>query len=117
METPFAILLAFVIRLGPPLALTLSLTWVLRALDRRWQAEAREHLNANASSTPGALEVLPCWQLMGCPESKRDTCQAYLNTSIPCWQQFRDREGRLKQQCLSCDVFRWAPVPSPAMIG
>lgn len=117
METPLAILLAFVVRLGPPLLLTLALTWILQALDRRWQAEARAQLNENAGAVLAGLEVLPCCDIMNCPPEKRAACRAFADRSVPCWQQFRDGQGRLKQDCLDCDVFRWAPVPQPAMIG
>lgn len=117
METPLAILLAFVVRLGPPLLLTLTLTWILRALDRRWQAEASAQLIRGAGAVSAALEVLPCCDLMNCPPEKRAGCPAYADRSVPCWQHFRDGQGRLKQDCLICDVFRWAPVPKPAMTG
>jgi hypothetical protein len=91
------------IRLAIPVAVTLVVAYVLRQLDQRWQQEA-------SVGAPSPIEVLQCWVLNDCPPERREKCAAYHQQNIPCWQVFRDEAGRLPQRCLSCDVFRKAPV-------
>lgn len=113
METLLALVGALLVRIGPPLLLTLLFTWVLRALDRRWQAEANERLPAQEMVYGPGEEPIPCWLARGCSEERRSGCPAYRTRGVPCWQHFRDKRGYLRQECLLCEVFRWAPVRQP----
>lgn len=53
----FAVLGMFFLRLGVPLLLVIGVGYLLRRLDARWEAEAREHANAalpaKAAQRPG----------------------------------------------------------------
>jgi len=85
--------------------------WLLRCLDARWQAEAREA--QRAAPTPVAAQPgLRCWELRRCPPERRDVCPAYLQPAIPCWQHFRVGDGHLKEACLDCEIFRQARIPA-----
>lgn len=97
------------LRLGLPLAATALMVWLLQQLDARWQAEAERQQRA----TPRVVARVPCWEIRQCPPESRATCPAYAQPDLPCWQVFRDRQGRLAEACLSCQVFRDAPVPVP----
>lgn len=98
-----SVVLGLLLRLALPLALTLLAAYLLRRLDQRWQQQG-------LNNQPGTVEVLKCWVLNDCPPEQRERCAAYQQSSVPCWQVFRDEAGRLPQRCLSCRVFRQTPV-------
>lgn len=94
------------IRLGIPIALTALLILILRRLDERWQAQARQE--------PLALPLARntgCWDVKKCSAEQRARCSAYAHPDTPCWQHFRARDGTLRKSCLGCDVFLKAPIP------
>ena len=108
-----SVLLTFVIgvtvRFAIPIAITIVAIWFFRRLDARWQAEAREQMQAQMAMA--AAGRTPCWEQHQCPPEKRASCPAYMQKNVPCWQVFRDKDGNLKPACLDCGVFRNAPVP------
>ncbi len=101
------------LRFGVPLALTALAALLLRRLDGAWQREA-EARRMRPSSVGAALRQVRCWEELDCPSERRAACPAYAQPDMPCWQAFRDREGRLREACLECVVLREAPVPHPA---
>jgi hypothetical protein len=104
-----AFLAGLLLRYGIPFALTGLLAWLLRQLDARWQAEA-ERERRRLSAVGADMRQVRCWETLHCPPERRETCPAYAHPETPCWQVFRDRDGRLREACLSCDVFLEAPV-------
>ena len=108
---PFVVpfITATLLRLGVPLLLTYGAAWLLRRLDARWQSEAGAKPQA-VKGNPG----ISCWLLQGCQGDVRDTCPAYQDRSIPCWQHFRDGRGRMESKCLNCPIFRRWLAPEPA---
>jgi hypothetical protein len=93
------------LRLAVPAALTLAVSALLRRLDARWQAQA----------APLPLpRRTPCWEVHHCSLERAAACPAYGQTSVPCWQCFRDAQGNLQTKCLNCEVFRQAPAPVSA---
>ena len=103
------VLIGLLVRFGLPILGTVLVVWFFRRLDAHWQAEAERQLHMQA---PRVLsDRVPCWDQRNCPPELRNNCRAYLQQGIPCWQLYRDQDGRLKEACLSCDVFRKAPVP------
>jgi hypothetical protein len=102
-------LIGIVVRFGLPLVVTLSVIWLFRRLDAHWQAEAQQQLQARMALA--AANHVPCWQQRECTPEQRAACPAYLNSQIPCWQIFRDKDGCLREACLKCDVFLTAPAP------
>ncbi len=116
METLFQVavlLFGLILRLGIPLGVTMLLGWVLRRLDAQWQREG-EALRPAATASEEDLFGLPCWQIRDCPAAVREACPAYRQSEIPCWELLRGPDGRLQQKCLSCQVFRSAPMPVAA---
>lgn len=108
MNEILALIFGLLIRLAIPISLTVLVAYLLQRVDKRWQAEAKQ---ISVSSTASGV---PCWERHNCSAEKRSGCPAYKNSQIPCWQQFRDPGGRLREGCLGCDVFREAPIPAAA---
>ncbi|MBW7882574.1 MAG: hypothetical protein H3C34_08045 [Caldilineaceae bacterium] len=119
-----AIVGLFVVRLGIPLAITILITWWLRSLDRRWQAEAAA-LRANAAVAAGTLASntvaapeaaeQPCWEYRQCSESRRAVCAACRWHDLPCWMARLRTEGQLPAACYGCRYFRpHTPLQQPA---
>ena len=102
-------LLGIVVRFVLPIAATLLVIWFFRKLDAKWQLEAQQQLRARMAMA--AANHTPCWEQRQCSAERRETCAAYQSSQMPCWQVFRDTDGRLRESCLECDVFLAAPVP------
>ncbi len=105
METLYALLAVIagmVLRLVIPILITILAIYGLRKLDARWQVEAQTH--------PLPVKKPECWKINNCPPAKRKTCPGYI-TSLPCWQARRLVNGYLREECLTCAIFRKAPVP------
>jgi hypothetical protein len=96
------LLAGLLIRLAIPIAVTAVLIYGLRKLDAHWQLEAQ---------TPISVEKPKCWEIKGCSPEDVKNCIAG-QSSMPCWQVFRKPNGYLRDECISCEVFRQAPVPA-----
>jgi len=99
----FYLLSGLLLRLAIPIAATLLVIYILRRLDKRWQAEAELE--------PVPVEKIECWKIKGCPPENVKQCAA-AQSPLPCWQYKRLPNGYLRENCLSCPVFVEAPVPS-----
>jgi len=106
VTTAFGVVLLLLLRVAVPILVTIAFIGLLKWLDERWKREAE--LNGNQSMKVGNVG---CWQIHECPEAKRVGCKAYNHPDQPCWQIFRDNNGRLQERCLGCDIFRQAPTP------
>jgi len=104
-----AVLLGLLLRLGVPFAITALLVWALKRLDARWQREAVRE----GAVMPINLSV-PCWVMRDCPPEVREACPAYRHPEQPCWQVIRNGNGRVRECCLECEVFRTASLPMAA---
>ena len=96
------VLAGLLVRLAIPIAVTAVLIYFLRKLDARWQAEAQ---------IPVTVEKPKCWEIKGCSPEDVENCIAG-QSPLPCWQAYRLPNGYLRDECISCDVFRHAPVPA-----
>ena len=103
MDVVLTFLLGLLLRLGIPITVTALVFALLHRLDKHWQKEAL--------ALPFVPAGKPCWEIMGCPETKKMNCPALALPKTPCWQVFRTRDGVMKEACLGCNVFRQAPVP------
>lgn len=106
LPTTLAMILGILLRIAVPVLVTILFIFLLRKLDERWKAES--DLGDVMLVKPGNVG---CWEINMCPEDMRAKCKAYQNQDTPCWQVFRNENGRLKERCIGCDVFRHAPVP------
>ena len=102
-----AILIGLVLRLVLPIGITLVAIVLLRKLDEHWQEEAERE-----QSQPLLVEEYT-WDLRSCPVEQRKASPA-LTSPIPCWQFNRFPNGYLREECLTCKVFRNAPLPAHA---
>jgi hypothetical protein len=99
----FYLIIGLLLRLAIPITATLFVVYILRRLDKRWQAEAE--------ALPAGVEKPECWNVKGCTPDQVKNCTA-AKSSLPCWQAKRLPNGYLKEDCLSCPVFIAAPVPT-----
>ena len=100
----FFVLSGVLLRLFVPLAVTALVVFMLHKLDARWQAEAEQELKMLAK------DEMPC-----CKEQRVSVDQLALRLASgerPCWQTHRSSNGHLREDCLDCEVFRDAPVPT-----
>ena len=97
-----SILVGLLVRLAIPIAVTALLIVVLRKLDSHWQTEAQ---------TPVQVEKPECWKINGCPPEQIVNCKG-ATSPLPCWQAYRLPNGYLHEECLSCEVFKDAPIPA-----
>ncbi len=98
-----AILAALLLRLAIPIAGTVILIYFLRQLDAHWQKEAQ--------LSPLPVQKAKCWDVKGCSAAQKKLCKA-ASSPLPCWQVFRQPNGYLQEQCISCKVFIDAPAPA-----
>ena len=106
METIISFLIilgGMIFRLAVPILGTILLISFLRRLDNRWQAEAELQSMA--------IEKPECWKIKGCDPAQVSQCQG-ASSPLPCWQAYRQPNGYLNEECLSCTVFTEAPVPA-----
>jgi hypothetical protein len=120
--TPISETLALIalstLRLGLPLIITVLITWGLKSLDARWQAEAEARrasavvsagqAQAAAFKAPQALQT-PCWTLRHCGEARSSGCAACKEPGLPCWMARLRADGRLPSACYGCALFRLRP--------
>ncbi len=97
-----AILVGVLVRLAIPILVTALAVYFLQRLDARWQAEGEK--------PPSRVEKPECWKIIGCTPAQRKNCPGY-KSPLPCWQARRLPNGYLREECLSCKVFRTAPLP------
>ena len=106
METVTSIVVlaaGVLLRLAIPILGTAVLIYLLRNLDEHWQAEAK--------LTPVSIRKVECWKIQGCPPEEQEHCAA-ASSPLPCWQVFRQPNGYLQEECMSCKVFIDAPIPA-----
>jgi hypothetical protein len=96
------ILIGVVLRLALPIVITILVVSYLGKLDNRWQAEAE--------SEEPQPDPEQSWDLEDCPIEQGKVSPAAFSL-FPCWQTNRLSNGYLNEQCLTCKVFRNAPVP------
>jgi hypothetical protein len=113
LETAAVFLIGLLIRIGIPLLLTAFIVWTLRRLDARWQSEVNRTTEIKAKRQV-QIRPLHCWEIQHCAPSLRESCRAYKNSTVPCWQQFRNGNGELREMCLECEIFRNAPLSMAA---
>lgn len=104
----------FVLRLGVPLAITFAVSYWLRRLDAKWQAEALARLAASQTeqaNSEAQIEMFrpiepPCRVVRNCPEAVYTDCPAFRHPHRPCWLARYQFEGRLAADCYRCKLFR-----------
>ena len=103
--TLLAVLVGIGIRFVIPVGITILMIYFLRKLDARWQVEGQ------LASQTSSVEKPECWEANNCSPEQMEKCPGY-QSAQPCWQEFRTKDGHLKEQCLGCGVFLQAPIPA-----
>ena len=106
LPTIFGMILGVLLRIAVPILVTLLFIALLKWLDERWKREADQ--GADQLVKAGNIG---CWKINNCPKEKLAKCKAYQNADIPCWQVFREENGKLQERCIGCEVFRHSPIP------
>jgi hypothetical protein len=109
LSTTLSVVLLFLLRVLIPIAITIAFIGLLKWLDERWKKESDVE-----DSQLVKVGNVGCWEFNKCPDEMRADCKAFNNPDQPCWQIFRDRNGKLQERCIGCDIFRQAPVPVAA---
>jgi hypothetical protein len=118
----------FVLRLGVPALIILTIAYFLRRLDARWEQEARLEQEAGRvtrkvveqkdvfptlphSPLPQPLLAAfdsygkPCWEIKDCDPIAVEQCPAHQNPNMSCWQARREAEGKIPLECYHCELF------------
>src|SRR3972149_9450193 len=105
MNTILVFVTGVFLRLIVPLAVTALIVYMLHRLDVRWQFEAE---NERARLVK---DDMPCWKEQGL--SMDEIKLRAEKNNQPCWQTYRLSNGYLREDCLDCEVFLSAPIPTP----
>lgn len=106
LNSVLAVLSGLALRLAIPIAITLLVVYILHKVDARWQEEAAQ-MPAQVT-----VEKPHCWDIKNCPVELRSQCTSP-NSTEPCWQSHRLSNGYLREECINCQVFHQAPIPTP----
>lgn len=110
----------FALRCIVPLLLTVAIGYAMNRLVDRWETEEKaqgaapcapqravqRRVTAQPAATPLAL---PCWVLRNC-DARRQSCPAYQQSGLACWQARTNSEGALPAACATCSLYTGAPI-------
>ena len=68
--------------------------------------EMIENRGLNLAGIKSLLALVPCWELLPCSEEARKTCDAYTNTTSPCWSAKHKGDICNAQSCRECHVYQ-----------
>lgn len=77
--------------------------------DIKWLRCIRDLIHVKKISIEGIkklLEYAPCWDITSCPETRKNTCSAFINKAKDCWElnrMFCNKEAGKK--CEDCIVY------------
>jgi hypothetical protein len=84
----------FALRCLIPLALTLTMAYLMDRQVRRWGVESRRN-SAEAA----------CWELRNCAPERRKACAAFKYQGQPCWSARLEQDECLPEACVTCPLF------------
>ncbi len=76
--------------------------------DIEWIRCLRALIHEKGISIPGIkmlLDLTPCWEITKCPEEKRESCSAFIDRTIPCWQRASTACSKELEHCEECEVY------------
>lgn len=59
----------------------------------------------NFAGIRALMSMIPCWAMRDCSEEDRNSCQAYSNTTHPCWEASKKGRKCRNENCRTCDVY------------
>ncbi|MBT4033618.1 MAG: MerR family transcriptional regulator [Candidatus Marinimicrobia bacterium] len=60
----------------------------------------------NLAGIKGMMSMAPCWEIKGCSEEDRATCDAYKSSLEPCWMVKSKTSACQDETCSECPVYR-----------
>lgn len=76
--------------------------------DLKWVRCLRELIHKEGISIAGIkrlLDLVPCWEIKGCPEETRRNCSAYRHHPKPCWELVSRTCINRADRCQTCEVY------------
>ncbi len=105
----FMVIVMFVLRIGIPIAVTIAAgKWLEKRLQHP-MAETQTTEQTDAASRfgqDGKIIYLHCWDFKRCDPTERAHCPAFQQTDLPCWLAIQVRAGHIRQECLSCALYK-----------
>ena len=77
--------------------------------DLKWIRCLREIIHQQKISIPALRMLLasyPCYEIKGCPPEVRNSCSAYLNRGVPCFEIVRSFCAKRFELCTQCRVYQ-----------
>lgn len=68
--------------------------------------EMIEEKGLNFAGIKWALSMVPCWDLLPCSATDRESCDAYTNATAPCWSVPFKAEKCQNVDCRDCRVYQ-----------
>ena len=68
--------------------------------------EMIEKKGLNFAGIKWVLSLIPCWDLLPCSENDRKTCDAFKNSTLPCWSVPYKSEKCQHAECRECHVYQ-----------
>lgn len=65
-----------------------------------------EERGFNLAGIKGMMSMAPCWDIKGCSESDRASCDAYKSSLEPCWVAKSKTSMCEDEDCTECPVYR-----------
>lgn len=69
----------------------------------------RKHLDndgLNIAGIKALLATIPCWLIKPCSKASQQSCDAFTNTMIPCWEAEHKAPECQDADCRECPVYR-----------
>ncbi len=60
----------------------------------------------NLAGIRGMMSMAPCWEIKGCSESDRQSCEAFESALEPCWMVKAKAEACQNEVCAECPVYK-----------
>ncbi len=65
-----------------------------------------EERGFNLAGIRGMMSMAPCWEIKGCSESDRSSCEAYQSALEPCWMVKVKSQACQDDDCADCPVYQ-----------
>lgn len=68
----------------------------------------RRHLDDEGLNIAGIMAIwslVPCWLIRPCSEDNQKACDAFVNTTVPCWEVETKGPECDGADCRTCDVY------------
>lgn len=126
MQDTIVILFMLFLRIGVPLAVTIGAgyliqRWLYKDITLEAEEVARGKIipferHAIGGEQPVAKNkaaMATCWEVKNCALNVRESCPAYpvyLRSGRPCWMTFQLGNEKLREECLTCEVYQLRPA-------